>query len=210
MKTSLKIRQEAERLSLLIALVLVLVSAVLTYRAWAAFERNRQEAQLTRQVVDGTTALLSSLKDAEAGQRGFLLTGSDLYLEPYRHALAEIPANLDALARLESGRDPVQLRRVETLKPLVRAKMGDSSKAWSEPGRTSDSSGFSSVGWTTATVGTAARSVALARVRSWLTWAEMVSPPAMSSASRKTATRVRARRGEAGGSSGGRWIPGAW
>ena len=125
MKTSLKIRREAERLSLLIALVLVLVSAVLTYRAWAAFERNRQEAQLTRQVVDGTTALLSSLKDAEAGQRGFLLTGSDLYLEPYRHALAEIPANLDALARLESGRDPVQLRRVETLKPLVRAKMDE-------------------------------------------------------------------------------------
>src|ERR1700683_326695 len=99
MKPSLKVRQEAERLSLLVALLLVLFTAVLTFRAWAAFERNREEAQITRQVVDGTTALLASLRDAEAGQRGFLLTGSDRYLGPYRQALAGIPANLAALAR---------------------------------------------------------------------------------------------------------------
>src|SRR5206468_478516 len=30
--------------------------------------------------------LLSALKDAETGQRGFLLTGEDDYLEPYRRA----------------------------------------------------------------------------------------------------------------------------
>ena len=28
-------------------------------------------------------ALLSSVKDAETGQRGFLLTGEERYLEPY-------------------------------------------------------------------------------------------------------------------------------
>ncbi|HXM42873.1 MAG TPA: CHASE3 domain-containing protein [Bryobacteraceae bacterium] len=126
MKPSLKIRQEAERLSLLIALLLVLFTAILTYRAWAAFERNRQEAQITRQVVDGTTALLSSLKDAEAGQRGFLLTGSDRYLEPYRQALVEIPANLDAIAHAEaSGRQPRQIQRIDRLKPLVQSKMNE-------------------------------------------------------------------------------------
>ena len=123
MKPSLKVRQEAERLSLLVALLLVLFTAVLTFRAWAAFERNREEAQITRQVVDGTTALLASLRDAEAGQRGFLLTGSDRYLEPYRQALTGIPANLEALARTEaSRRHPHQLQRIESLKPLVQDK----------------------------------------------------------------------------------------
>jgi len=76
MKASLKIRQEVERFSLLIALLLVLLTAVLTYRAWAAFERTRREAQITQQVMYGTTALLASLGDAETGQRGFLLTGA--------------------------------------------------------------------------------------------------------------------------------------
>jgi PAS domain S-box-containing protein len=126
MKPSLKIRQEAERLSLLIALLLVLLTAMFTYRAWAGFERTRQEAQITRRVVDGTTALLSSLRDAEAGQRGFLLTGSDRYLEPYRRALVGIPADLDTLARIEAGRRyPQQRERIERLKPLVQDKMAE-------------------------------------------------------------------------------------
>src|SRR5580658_4591126 len=124
MKSSLKIRQEAERLALLIALLLVLCTAVFTYRAWATFEYDRQQALITRQVVDGTTALLSSLNDAESGQRGFLLTGDDRYLEPYRQARTRVPGGLDALARLEAGsRRPGQLRRIERLKPLVEDKM---------------------------------------------------------------------------------------
>jgi PAS domain S-box-containing protein len=126
MKASLNIRQEAERLSLLIALLLVLLTAMLTYRAWAAFERTRREAQVTRQLMDGTTTLLASLKDAETGQRGFLLTGSDRYLEPYRRAVAEIPASLDALARIEAGRrNPHEIERIDSLKRLVRVKMDE-------------------------------------------------------------------------------------
>ncbi len=59
------------------------------------------------------------------GQRGFLLTGNDRYLEPYRHAVTEIPANLDALARTEAGRDPREIQRIDRLKPLVRDKMDE-------------------------------------------------------------------------------------
>jgi PAS domain S-box-containing protein len=126
MKPSLRIRQEAERLSLLIALLLVLLTALLTYRAWAAFERNREEAQISRQAVDGTSALLSSLNDAESGQRGFLLTGSDRYLRPYLDALTKIPGNLNALVRAEASRSrPRQIQRIERLKPLVREKLDE-------------------------------------------------------------------------------------
>jgi len=34
--------------------------------------------------------LLSELQDAETGQRGFLLTANDYYLEPYSNAIAKI------------------------------------------------------------------------------------------------------------------------
>jgi len=71
-------------LSLVLALLLVSLTAVLTYRSLAALRRSTDQAAITRKVVDESTALISSLKDAETGQRGFLLTGEDRYLEPYR------------------------------------------------------------------------------------------------------------------------------
>lgn len=121
-----KIRQEAERFALLIALLLVMFTAFLSYRAWAAFERTREQVRITRQVVDGTTVLLSYLTGAESAQRGFLLTGDDQYLAPYRQAIAHISASLDALARIEAGRRrPDQLQRIERLKPLVKDKMDE-------------------------------------------------------------------------------------
>jgi PAS domain S-box-containing protein len=126
MKPAPRIRQETERLSLLLALLLVLLTGVFTYRAWAVFERVRQEAQNTRQVMDSTAALLSALQDAETGQRGFLLTGNDRYLEPYRQALTRVPASLDALARIEAGPTlPLRPPRIDRLKRLVQEKMDE-------------------------------------------------------------------------------------
>ena len=60
---------------------------------------NRQviEAFERRETLDGTLQLLV---DAETGQRGYLLTGNPIYLQPYRHAEAELPGNLRALRRL--------------------------------------------------------------------------------------------------------------
>jgi hypothetical protein len=43
--------------------------------------------------------------DAETGQRGFLLTGEDRYLEPYNRAIQEIPGESENVARLDSLTD---------------------------------------------------------------------------------------------------------
>ena len=113
-------------LSLLLALLLVMSIAILAYRAWAAFSRSSDQGAVTLQVFDRTTALLSFLKDAETGQRGFLLTGEDRYLEPYRQALTEIPPTLDALDRIEvATRHPDQAQRVARLRPLVKDKLDE-------------------------------------------------------------------------------------
>ncbi len=50
----------------------------------------------TYQVLDTSSSLLTRLSDAETGQRGYLLTGEERYLEPYRSALDQIEKNLDA------------------------------------------------------------------------------------------------------------------
>lgn len=81
-----------EGLALLFALAVLLLAAFLSYRGWTAFDRYADQLEVKRGIVIGTSALLSSLANAETGQRGFLLTGDDRYLGPYRQARAEIPA----------------------------------------------------------------------------------------------------------------------
>jgi CHASE3 domain sensor protein len=121
-----EIPQTAEFLSLLFALLLVVFVAVFAHRAWAAFSLISDQRATTLLVFDGTNALLSSLKDAETGQRGFLLTGEDRYLEPYRQALTTIPATLKTLDRIEVDRHrPDQAQRIDRLMPLVKDKLDE-------------------------------------------------------------------------------------
>ncbi len=54
--------------------------------------------------------VLSSLKDLETGQRGFLLTGEESYLEPYQGALQRLGPDLQALDGLDL--DTAQLRQL--------------------------------------------------------------------------------------------------
>jgi PAS domain S-box-containing protein len=86
-------------------------------------EEARALVQRTDRVILAAELLLSDVKDAETGQRGFLLTGSERYLEPYRAALGSIEARLDeieALAVADEAR--AFLPRLEA---LVREKLDE-------------------------------------------------------------------------------------
>src|SRR5947208_17006852 len=117
--------QTAELLTLAFAIVLVAFIGLLAYRTWADFNRSSEQVQISQKVIDGTNALLSSLKDAETGQRGFLLTGQDRYLEPYRQALTEVPNALDNLANATAVLRPDQAERLKELRPLVKDKLDE-------------------------------------------------------------------------------------
>ena len=94
------------------ALSLVLGITITSYRTWAAYSRQSEQEALTQSILADANALLSSLKDAETGQRGFLLTGEDRYLIPYRQALADVPVILGNLRRATATRpDQVGARR---------------------------------------------------------------------------------------------------
>jgi CHASE3 domain sensor protein len=51
----------------------------------------------THEELDLTSGAMRTLVDAETGQRGFLLTGKDNFLEPYRQALARLDQQVRAL-----------------------------------------------------------------------------------------------------------------
>lgn len=81
----------------------VLAAAFLIFINEASFRKSTdaaaaiEEAQLTRGAIN---KLLQHVLDAETGQRGYLLTGDERYLEPYNTALADIDQNLDVLRQL--------------------------------------------------------------------------------------------------------------
>ncbi|MFA1626375.1 CHASE3 domain-containing protein [Rhizobium mongolense] len=69
--------------------------------------------------------LLSTLKDAETGQRGYLLTGNEDYLQPYRAALARLPDELATTdVELPEGQS-ASLVHLQTLADATLANMAE-------------------------------------------------------------------------------------
>src|SRR5262245_45625326 len=110
---------------ILIGAVLVVLAVIAL--AWVldvSIVRLREGArgiEHTRAVVMGVERTLSDLKDAETGQRGYLLTGDATYLEPYEAAAADLPGRLAELERLTAGQ--AQRGRVEELSRLARERL---------------------------------------------------------------------------------------
>jgi PAS domain S-box-containing protein len=111
-------------LALWLPVAFLLALGVSAYRSTAALlraqaERDRQQALLLE--LENT---LSLVQDAETGQRGYLLTGDEDYLAPYRRAARERGGQLRALAE-RVGDGPEQRRRLAELSALIDAKMAE-------------------------------------------------------------------------------------
>ena len=79
------------------------------------------EARLARSVV---VNLRNALQDAETGQRGYLLTGEERYLEPYNRSVPEVPALLDRVKEVLAPY-PEEGDAVAKLGPAVTDKLDE-------------------------------------------------------------------------------------
>jgi signal transduction histidine kinase len=89
-------------------------------------QRNRDALDLashTQAVLSDTSRAVELLGDAETGQRGFLLTERDNYLEPYIAAVGVIPGQLDLLVA-ETANYPIQAD-AEKLRATGLAKIAE-------------------------------------------------------------------------------------
>jgi len=79
------------------------------------------QAHLTRSHVQ---RLLRDVLDAETGQRGYLLTGDTMYLEPYKAAIADIGQTQDQLRELLAARQD-QVGTLSLLGRTVQRKLAE-------------------------------------------------------------------------------------
>ena len=68
--------------------------------------------------------LESTLQSAESGQRGFILTGQESYLDSFRSARKKVDSFLNDLSALENA-DATERSKVVALKPIAEQKMID-------------------------------------------------------------------------------------
>ena len=73
--------------------------------------RSASDSRHSEQVVALANQLEKLVLDLETGERGYVITGQDRFLEPYRAAVATMPATVRRLSLLVVG-DPVQRARV--------------------------------------------------------------------------------------------------
>ncbi|HEY2898133.1 MAG TPA: CHASE3 domain-containing protein [Gemmatimonadaceae bacterium] len=104
--------------------VIVLLLGLLTYGGLAGTRSARAGVSSTHRAIEATQSVLQDIIDAETGQRGFLLTADEGYLEPYHAALNRLAADR-ALLRTLAGSDPAQKRDLDSLSGPIDAKVAE-------------------------------------------------------------------------------------
>jgi signal transduction histidine kinase len=107
----------------LVAIVVFAATAWLGYGAVDMLVRNQRKQVAARLIAVELQALLSLATQAETGQRGFVITGKEEYLEPYHNARQRLPESLQMLRRNLSS--PAQLERIDLIERLQAEKMDE-------------------------------------------------------------------------------------
>jgi signal transduction histidine kinase len=112
------------KLGLAVALVLLFINSLVSYRNIRRLIFNERQVSHSQQVLAELEATLSTVKDAETGQRGYLITEDENYLRPYQRAIAQISTSIDSLKRLTED-NPDQQRRILALEQTITAKLNE-------------------------------------------------------------------------------------
>jgi signal transduction histidine kinase/CheY-like chemotaxis protein/CHASE3 domain sensor protein len=114
----------AVTLGLAAVLAFFLLSGWVAYSNIATLREDNRMIVHSHDVIADLDALLSTIKDAETGQRGFLLTDNERYLDPYNAALQAVTPQLDDLVRLTRD-NARQQARIAPLRRHIQAKLGE-------------------------------------------------------------------------------------
>jgi PAS domain S-box-containing protein len=105
-----------------ITLVVLIVNAGVTYRNIERAIADNNRVSRSNEVLAALEGTLSTLKDAETGQRGYLITGEENYLEPYNTATKSVNDYIRQLKKLIAD-NPNQQQQITTLEQEVADKL---------------------------------------------------------------------------------------
>jgi CHASE3 domain sensor protein len=111
-----------------VGMVILIGFNVVSYQMLQHKRGHMDQVKYSRQIIDAARETLSAMKDAETGQRGYLLTGDPHYLEPFQTATKLIHSDVGTLRGLVQD-NPIQQRRVDQLAELIEQKLHELGEA---------------------------------------------------------------------------------
>lgn len=108
--------------ALFAVLLIVCLNSWLALRSVQILGQSEYWVAHTWQVINAVELVLGSAKDAETGNRGFLLTGDDSYLEPYTSAVRELPGEIQAVQQLTVD-NPSQQVRITEMRAVIEQRL---------------------------------------------------------------------------------------
>lgn len=120
-----------------LGILVVLISvALLTFSNLNNYTEEVRLIRHSNRVVTAVENVMSSIRDAETGHRGYQLTRDTAYLEPYYSSLRSLPSEIATLDSL-LVQDVVQSHRVDTLQNLIENQFSIISQILSNAKRSS-------------------------------------------------------------------------
>ncbi len=106
---------------LALALIILLVLALFTWRDMENAAIAARDVDRTYMALHKLDQIFSDLKDAEAGQRGYVITGKEEFLKPYQRSVGEIEQRLADMRELTGNGS--QRERINEISDLVADKL---------------------------------------------------------------------------------------
>jgi PAS domain S-box-containing protein len=114
-------------IGLVLALVFIVLNTVVSYRSVNVVIANNTRVTSAYKLIGELQAVLSSMQGVETGQRGYLLTGRESFLQPHDEAVAKVPSQLAALEAKTT--DESSRRKLKRLQELIAARIAFSRQA---------------------------------------------------------------------------------
>src|ERR1700674_4374309 len=112
----------SSKLTAACALMILLSIGVLSYRSTVRDEEDRGWVVHTHLVLEKLQAVRTDITQAETSQRGYVLTGEEMYLEPYQAGLDQFHRDIEEVQKLTAD-NPRQQNALVTLKPVVDTRL---------------------------------------------------------------------------------------
>lgn len=106
-----------------LSIFILLLVGTISYLSLTSLLKSNRAVTHSSEVMQKLEMLLSAMKDAETGQRGYLLSGTANFLQPYRGAYVEAK-NLNKELTSLTKDNPVQQRNMAEISRVLHTRLG--------------------------------------------------------------------------------------
>ncbi len=105
-----------------ITMVVLIILGVFSYNTTQRLIDNAVLQSHASRVMNNAEQLIRAIVDIETGQRGFVITGDEVFLEPYNDASVKLDYYIDSLDSLTIT-NALQQGRMDTLRQMIQRQM---------------------------------------------------------------------------------------